>query len=253
MQSIFNKHVVFLLCFIINVMHLYECATQINVNAKNTLPLSATDAAIADDSAPVTETVIPSATLTSRQLRKMVAGTYRSSYVGGSKLNRRLSSSISQQQHHVTNTNRQLDDSGSSNESIQTETKTKKKQLAPAADEFGDEIKYNVGPGVNVGIEKNRGLVSLYLDEDCLKDVLTGMWKSLQLTHTCAIMNYNFYKCVFFSFLLLWLLWKRSWSEARFNHENFTALHFAVFNSIGCRAVPGVHTQTVADQIDCCR
>lgn len=184
MQSIFNKHVAFLLCFIINVTHLYECATQINVSTNELPAFSATDRSIPivseneSDEALVTETAATLPTLISRQLRKVVMGNYRSSYVGGSKSNQRLSSTINQ--YHVSNTNRQLDDGSSSNEAAQTTattiTKTKKKQLTPIVDEFGDEIKYNVGPGVNVGIEKNRGLVSLYLDEDCLKDVLTGTY-----------------------------------------------------------------------------
>lgn len=183
MQSIFNKHVAFLLCFIINITHLYECATEINVSTDDLQPT--------DQPIPIvnvnesTETVAAaSAPITSRQLRKVVMGNYRSSYVGGTKSNRRLPSSINQYQ--VSNTNRQLDDGSSSNEAAETvattTAKTKKKQLAPIVDEFGDEIKYNVGPGVNVGIEKNRGLVSLYLDEDCLKDVLTGKFV-LSLPH----------------------------------------------------------------------
>lgn len=182
MKSIFNKHVAFLLCFIINITHLYECATQINASSNN-VPLSTTDESIPivneneSDAALVTEAATPSATISSRQLRKVVMGNYRSSYVGGSKSNRRLSSSINQYQ--ASNTNRHSDDGSSSDEAAETTTpptatKTKKKQLASIPNEFGDEIKYNVGPGVNLGIEKNRGLVSLYLDEDSLKDVLTG-------------------------------------------------------------------------------
>lgn len=186
MKSIFNKHVAFLLCFIINITHLYECATQINVSSNN-VPSSSTDESIPivseneTGAALVTETAAPSATVSSRQLRKVVMGNYRSSYVGGSKSNRRLSSSINQYQ--VSNTNRHLNDGSSSEEVAETTaaptlTKTKKKQLVSVPSEFGDEIKYNVGPGVNIGIEKNRGLVSLYLDEDSLKDVLTGEFGS---------------------------------------------------------------------------
>lgn len=195
MQSIFNKHVAFLLCFIINTTHLYECATEINVSADDLQPT--------DQSIPIvnvnesTETVAASAPITSRQLRKVVMGNYRSSYVGGIKSNRRLPSSINQYQ--VSNTNRQLDDGSSSNEAAEavatTTAKTKKKQLTPIVDEFGDEIKYNVGPGVNVGIEKNRGLVSLYLDEDCLKDVLTGRFVRPfphYFTHSAQVLETNF-------------------------------------------------------------
>lgn len=170
-------------------MHLYECATQINIDTNNLPATLAIDQSIPivvngeneTNKALITETPpIASITNTSRQLRKvMMMGNYRSSYVGGTKSNRRLPSSINQYQ--VSNTNRQLIDGSSLNVDVQTATatvptttKTKKKQLAPVVDEFGDEIKYKVGPGVHVGIEKKRGLVSLYLDEDCLKDVLTG-------------------------------------------------------------------------------
>lgn len=180
-------------------MHLYECATQINISTTNNLaapsstvqsiPIVTVNGENETNEALITETSIASITNTSRQLRKVMMGNYRSSYVGGTKSNRRLPSSINQ--YHVSNTNRQLDDGSSSNEDVQTvpttvptTMKTKKKQLAPIVDEFGDEIKYNVGPGVHVGIEKNRGLVSLYLDEDCLKDVLTGkLWLLLCRSH----------------------------------------------------------------------
>lgn len=219
MQSIFNKHVVFLLCFIINVTHLYECATQINVHTNDLpAPLSATAAPIESSSTPIlsenepadvlaSESVAPLAS--SRQLRKVVMGNYRSSYVGASKSNRRLSSSINQ--HQVSNTNRQLDDGSSSNEddaqtvaataATAATVKTKKKQLTPIVDEFGDEIKYNVGPGVNVGIEKNRGLVSLYLDEDCLKDVLTGWPRNYSAFDWRTLAAYWFVT-FYFSFLI---------------------------------------------------
>lgn len=40
--------------------------------------------------------------------------------------------------------------------------------------DFENEIRYNVGPGVNISVDKNKELVSVFLDEDCLKDVFTG-------------------------------------------------------------------------------
>lgn len=43
------------------------------------------------------------------------------------------------------------------------------------SNEFENEIRYNVGPGVNISVDKNQELVSVFLDEDCLKDVFTGM------------------------------------------------------------------------------
>lgn len=54
-------------------------------------------------------------------------------------------------------------------------TKTKKKHVKVAAGDFpGDDVKYNVGPGVNVSLDPEKELVNVYLDEDCLKDVFTG-------------------------------------------------------------------------------
>lgn len=40
--------------------------------------------------------------------------------------------------------------------------------------DFENEIRYNVGPGVNISVDKTKELVSVFLDEDCLKDVFTG-------------------------------------------------------------------------------
>lgn len=51
----------------------------------------------------------------------------------------------------------------------------KKRKKKKPVNEFGNEIKYNVGPGVNISVEKDKELVSVYLDEDCLKDVFTGI------------------------------------------------------------------------------
>lgn len=49
--------------------------------------------------------------------------------------------------------------------------KTKKKTKKP---KYGEEVRYNVGPGVNVSLDHDKELVNVYLDEDCLKDVFTG-------------------------------------------------------------------------------
>lgn len=42
-----------------------------------------------------------------------------------------------------------------------------------------DELKYNVGPGVNISMDTSKELVNVYLDEDCLKDVFTGNFNFL--------------------------------------------------------------------------
>lgn len=62
-------------------------------------------------------------------------------------------------------------------------TKPKRKQQQQAAVSMphpntlhfeDDEIKYNVGPGVNISVDAKHELVNVFLDEDCLKDVFTG-------------------------------------------------------------------------------
>lgn len=58
-----------------------------------------------------------------------------------------------------------------SDEPTKTKRKTKKKSKKP---KFGEEMRYNVGPGVNVSLDHDKELVNVYLDEDCLKDVFTG-------------------------------------------------------------------------------
>lgn len=56
-------------------------------------------------------------------------------------------------------------------EAVKPKRKTKKKSKKP---KLGDDVKYNVGPGVNVSLDHDKELVNVYLDEDCLKDVFTG-------------------------------------------------------------------------------
>lgn len=53
--------------------------------------------------------------------------------------------------------------------------KSKKSPTTPVPEIImADEIKYNVGPGVNLSLDSDKELVNVYLDEDCLKDVFTG-------------------------------------------------------------------------------
>lgn len=52
--------------------------------------------------------------------------------------------------------------------------KVKRKNNANSITGGVDELKYNVGPGVNISMDSNKELVNVYLDEDCLKDVFTG-------------------------------------------------------------------------------
>lgn len=71
-----------------------------------------------------------------------------------------------------------LDDVEVKEEHAKIKRKTKKKTKKP---KFGDEIRYNVGPGVNVSLDHDKELVNVYLDEDCLKDVFTGRGKKYDL------------------------------------------------------------------------
>lgn len=52
--------------------------------------------------------------------------------------------------------------------------KKSKKAAAKPVVTPSPELKYNVGPGVNLSLDSEKELVNVYLDEDCLKDVFTG-------------------------------------------------------------------------------
>lgn len=66
---------------------------------------------------------------------------------------------------------------------VRRKLKTKTKNRTPETPNSiieADEIKYNVGPGVNISLEPEKELVNVYLDEDCLKDVFTGLYSYIQ-------------------------------------------------------------------------
>lgn len=90
---------------------------------------------------------------------------YRSSYVGnksGTRISNRnrLGALVD-----VDNKIDQAAENGNLNEKL-----TERQPIS----EFENEIRYNVGPGVNISVDKDQELVSVFLDEDCLKDVFTG-------------------------------------------------------------------------------
>lgn len=89
---------------------------------------------------------------------------YRSTY-----LDNKTMYEISPKMKEVEN---RLDDVEVTGEPTKVKTKTKKKSKKPKHD--GEEVRYNVGPGVNVSLDHDKELVNVYLDEDCLKDVFTG-------------------------------------------------------------------------------
>lgn len=101
-----------------------------------------------------------------------------------------------------------------------------------------DELKYNVGPGVNISMDTSRELVNVYLDEDCLKDVFSG---KIYIKDNINKIYKN--KFIFF----------RSRPQKRSHLENPAAIHFALSHPIGRRPIRGDHSQAVARQIHNCR
>lgn len=181
MQSMVNKKLAFLLCFLINIIHFNECSTQVSELASITTNKGQGDRSNAPTE-PVNDELLVGK---SKQLRNVVMGSmhnYRSSYVGTKS--RRLASGNNQGGSSNVLNNR-IDIPITSEESQLT--KTKKKE---PINEFGEEIKYNVGPGVNISVEVDKELVSVYLDEDCLKDVFTG--NSLFQCHCFIYYNFLF-------------------------------------------------------------
>lgn len=184
MQLILNKKVVLLLCFTINILHFIECSTESHPDKVHGATVhKSNNAESLDVSQNVTklklDDSVPSKSEHAKNLRNMggvVQHNYRSSYVGN-RLNRRVATAtaapIAQKQQPIIaevaspTTTASHDDDDDANIPL---IKAKRKFDS----EFSEEIKYNVGPGVNIGVEKEKEIVSVYLDEDCLKDVFTG-------------------------------------------------------------------------------
>lgn len=165
-----NAKVLIFLYFTINIINYIDCsahgdldvAASTNTDVVGDVVQVAHDIeASVDDPATVdTKKVVVNSVGTAKRLRNAVYSSrhnsYRSSYVGN-KFDRRAA----------------LEDT-TEVESNATEQGPSIKAKRKLYNEFNDEIKYNVGPGVNIGVEKDKELVSVYLDEDCLKDVFTG-------------------------------------------------------------------------------
>ncbi|XP_055324067.1 uncharacterized protein LOC129578872 [Sitodiplosis mosellana] len=170
MQLVLNKKVVLLLCFTINIAQFIECSTESNTS--NDHVNDSAQQPIIKDSVDVVESAtksnpgVVSKIEHAKSIRNAVVGgvqhNYRSSYVGN-RLNRRVA--VATKVAEVPTT-----------DEIPL-VKAKRK----LTNEFNEEIKYNVGPGVNIGVEKEKELVSVYLDEDCLKDVFTGRGRKQDL------------------------------------------------------------------------
>lgn len=176
MRSISNKKVAFLICFVANVIHFIECSTESDLIVNDGLESLTTQSAAVKNSdlvmnasfdSDAEQSVEPQPTIVrSKQLRNLVMGSYhnyRSSYVGD-KSNRRLVGS-----RRSAQTANRIESAEQLNK-LAWENDEKTAQLPLV----GDEIKYNVGPGVNISVDVDKELVSVYLDEDCLKDVFTG-------------------------------------------------------------------------------
>lgn len=185
MQLIPNKKVVLLLCFTINILHLIECSTESHPDKVHgaTTVHKPNNAESLDGSQNATklkhdDSAVPSKSEHGKHLRNVggvVQHNYRSSYVGN-RLNRRVATAtataIAQKQQPVA---AEVASTTAAAVAVNDDDnipliKAKRKFDS----EFSEEIKYNVGPGVNIGVEKEKELVSVYLDEDCLKDVFTG-------------------------------------------------------------------------------
>lgn len=186
MQLILNKKVVLLLCFTINILHFIECSTESHPDkAHGATVHKSTDAESLDVSQNVTklklDDTVASKSEHAKNLRNMggvVQHNYRSSYVGN-RLNRRVATAtataapIAQKQQPTVAEVASATKTTSSDDNDDAQIPLIKAKRKFDSD-FSEEIKYNVGPGVNIGVEKEKELVSVYLDEDCLKDVFTG-------------------------------------------------------------------------------
>lgn len=180
MHLILNKKVALVICFIVNIIHLNECSSEADVpipsskyeadstQAQNTKDSAVDSAAAASQWSEASDSVVAGQ---AKRMRNAVFGgaqhNYRSSYVGN-KFNRRAGAAAVRNVAD-TNTATTAPIVGSTSQNVPL-FKAKRKSV----DEFGDEVKYNVGPGVNISVDKDKELVSVYLDEDCLKDVFTG-------------------------------------------------------------------------------
>lgn len=104
---------------------------------------------------------------------------YKSSYVGGNNktmIAPPTASSIPSTQ--IEDVENRIEDEVDKRPKV-NKVKKKKSSKKPSPTKLpeiitADEIKYNVGPGVNLSLDSDKELVNVYLDEDCLKDVFTG-------------------------------------------------------------------------------
>lgn len=174
MQMIPDKKVAFLLYFIINIATFIDCLPEDQLKA---VPSANNDQVVyvaQNANEPPTQAVL--SPINNQQVTETNAGRskqFRASAFRGNQPNFRSSYVGSKLSRRVTPANDDV------TKSAEVEVTTEKTPLIKSKrkfnNDFSEEIKYNVGPGVNIGVEKEKELVSVYLDEDCLKDVFTGM------------------------------------------------------------------------------
>lgn len=107
-----------------------------------------------------------------KPLKNFVMGlynNYRSTYKGNASLESSIATD-GMTPVQIDDVGNRLDDLARPKK-LKRKLKQKKKHLNSI---FENELKYNVGPGVNVSLDTDKELVNVFLDEDCLKDVFTG-------------------------------------------------------------------------------
>lgn len=186
MQLILNKKAVLLLCFTINILHFIECSTESHSDKVHAAAVhqsaDAESLNASQNAAELKQDEKSEPAKNPRNVGGVIQHNFRSSYVGN-RLNRRVATATAApmaQKHQpivaevasstTTSDNNSDHDDDDDNDAHIPVIKAKRK----FDNDFSEEIKYNVGPGVNIGVEKEKELVSVYLDEDCLKDVFTG-------------------------------------------------------------------------------
>lgn len=182
MQMIPNKKVAFLLYFIINIANFIDCLPEDQLKAISSSNNDQVVNVVQNGNEPSTQAV--ESPINNQQVTETNAGRskqFRASAFRGNKPNFRSSYVGSKLSRRVTQSNDEV--TKSVDVKVTTEETPLIKNKQKFNNDFSEEIKYNVGPGVNIGVEKEKELVSVYLDEDCLKDVFTGMY-TYQLINT---------------------------------------------------------------------
>lgn len=190
MCAIMNQRMAYVLCIVLNAVNLNNGATNAwtVMTAEQLSPASRSDRAFSkitkfdeadsfqlsddidvsavDDEQPLLPNKSLKSKIPSKNIINGLFHNYRSSYVGNKTAaknpNENPADPIVDVENKINDTDFN-EDSG-----------LKNRRRKPLSD-FDFEIKYNVGPGVNISVEKDKELVSVYLDEDCLRDVFTGM------------------------------------------------------------------------------